>query len=288
MSRIKKIKVVPYLPEGLEPLLKIAKNMWWVWNFEAIELFRRIDVELWEKVEQNPLKLIGTASQKVLNEAAESESFHAHMKRVEEQLDYHLKELSWFDKEKNENNVKIAYFSAEFGLHESLPVYSGGLGVLAGDHLKSSSELGLPLIGVGLLYKFGYFRQYLNLDGWQQERFPETDFYSIPGEVVLDESGEPLLINVEYPGRLVYAQIWEIKIGRINLYLLDTNILENNSDDKAISDHLYGGDNETRIKQEMMIGIGGVRALKAMKKNVTVFHMKEGHAACLALERIKN
>jgi len=288
MALIKKFRVVPYLPEKLKPLMRIASNMWWVWNFEAIELFRRLDVELWNKVQQNPIKLLGAVSQRTLDEAARSDSFIAHMERVESELERHLNAKSWFLETGDESqDAKIAYFSAEFGIHECLPIYSGGLGVLAGDHLKSSSELGLPLYGVGLLYKMGYFRQYLNLDGWQQERFPETDFHNIPVKLVIDNNKEEILIEVEYPERNVFARIWEVRIGRIMLYLLDTNIQQNSPVDRAITDHLYGGDNETRVQQEIMLGIGGVRALKAMNKEVSVYHMNEGHAAFLALERIR-
>ncbi len=289
MSRIHCFKVIPDLPERLKALLEIAGNMWWVWNFEAIELFRRLDVELWRELDNNPIKLLGTVSQKTLQEAAESESFMAHLERVEKELKSHTgAERTWFsDNVTAAGDVQIAYFSAEFGIHECLPIYSGGLGVLAGDHLKSASELGLPLVGVGLLYRMGYFRQYLNFDGWQQERFPETDFHNIPVSPVMNNQNEYLRIKVEYPGRDVFARIWEVKIGRINLYLLDTNIDENNIEDRAITDHLYGGDNETRIKQEIMLGIGGVRALRAMNKQISVYHMNEGHAAFLAVERIR-
>lgn len=289
MITIKKFKVVPYLPEKLKPLMKIAMNMWWVWNFEAIELFRRLDVELWREVDQNPIKMLGNVSQNKLDEAAESESFIAHMIRVEGELDRHISKKSWFAQKNHDiTEAQIAYFSAEFGIHESLPIYSGGLGVLAGDHIKSSSELGIPLIGVGLLYRLGYFHQYLTIDGWQQERFPETDFHNIPVSPVMNDEGSPLMISVEFPGRHVHAQVWLVNIGTISLYLLDTNIDSNTAEDKTITDQLYGGDNEMRIKQEMILGIGGVRALKAMKKNVTAYHMNEGHAAFLAIERLKN
>ena len=290
MIQIKKFKVVPYLPEKLQPLQKIAMNMWWVWNFEAIELFRRLDVELWREVDQNPLKLLGSLSQKKLDEAAESESFIAHMSRVAEELDRHLEKRSWFSEiaeTEDAGDASIAYFSAEFGIHESLPIYSGGLGVLAGDHLKSASELGIPLTGVGLLYRLGYFHQYLTIDGWQQERFPETDFHHIPAKLVIDGEGKPLLISVEFPGRQLFAQIWELNIGTVKLFLLDTNIDHNSREDKTITDHLYGGDSEMRIKQELLLGVGGVRALKAMNREISVYHMNEGHAAFLALERIR-
>lgn len=288
MIQIKKFKVIPYLPEKLKPLLRIAMNMWWVWSFEAIELFRRLDVELWRDVDQNPVKMLGALSQNSLNEAAESESFIAHMARVEEELDRHINKKSWFsENSEGAEDASIAYFSAEFGIHESLPIYSGGLGVLAGDHLKSSSELGIPLTGVGLLYRLGYFHQYLTIDGWQQERFPETDFYNIPGTIVRDSEGSPVIISVEFPERNVYAQIWEVNIGTVQLYLLDTNIDENSNEDKVITDSLYGGDIEMRIKQELLLGVGGVRALRAVNKNITVYHMNEGHAAFLAIERIR-
>ncbi len=288
MAKINKFRVVPYLPEKLKPLLRIANNMLWVWNFEAIELFRRLDVDLWREVHHNPIELLGSISQGELDRAAESESFLAHMERVEKELDWHLSRKSWFDENKEGyEDAHIAYFSAEFGIHESLPVYSGGLGVLAGDHLKSASELGLPLYGVGLLYKHGYFRQYLNLDGWQQEHFPDIDFHNIPAMQVMTENGEPLVISVEFPGRELFAQVWKIDVGRITLFLLDTNIDRNSLEDRTITDQLYGGDTEMRVKQEILLGIGGVRALRAMNIEVTVFHMNEGHAAFLALERIR-
>jgi len=185
-------------------------------------------------------------------------------------------------------NDVIAYFSMEFGIHESIPIYSGGLGVLAGDHLKSASELGLPLCGIGLLYRLGYFRQYLNHDGWQGERFPESDFYNLPVSLVTDDDNRPLIIEVDFPGRKIYSQIWNLRVGKIDLYLLDTNTDNNAPGDREITDQLYGGDGEMRIKQEILLGIGGVRALRALKRRVTVYHMNEEHAAFLSVERIKN
>ena len=188
MTNIKKFKVIPYLPEKLKPLYKIAHNLWWVWNYEAIELFRRLDVDLWREVDHNPIKLLGSISQNALEKAAENDSFVAHMERVVKALDWHLNRKTWYSENKDGfENAGIAYFSAEFGIHECLSIYSGGLGVLSGDHLKSASELGIPLVGIGLLYKHGYFRQYLNFDGWQQERYPEIDFHNIPIKLVCDE-----------------------------------------------------------------------------------------------------
>ena len=288
MKKIREFMVVPYLPDKIKPLLKIAYNLWWVWDFDAIDLFRRLDVDLGRETEHNPVTFLGLIPPNVLDQAAESDSFIAHMERVETSLDRHLTRKSWYEKNIEKfNGAGIAYFSAEFGIHECLPVYSGGLGVLAGDHLKSSSELGLPLFGVGLMYRLGYFRQYLNLDGWQQERYPETDFFNIPISPVMDSTGKAILIDVDLPGRKVYAGIWKVIVGRVNLYLLDTNIDENKPEDRIITDQLYGGDIEMRIKQEIVLGIGGVRALKKLGHNVTVFHMNEGHAAFLAIERIR-
>ncbi|TAL35686.1 MAG: glycosyltransferase family 1 protein [Spirochaetes bacterium] len=289
MARIRKFRVIPYLPEKLKPLAKITHNLWWAWNFEAIELFRRLDVEAWRESDHNPIALMGMLSQDELDAAAESESFIAHMQRVEEELDWHMTKKSWFEENYPDmKDVRIAYFSAEFGIHECLQIYSGGLGILAGDHLKSASELGIPLTGVGLLYRLGYFHQYLTIDGWQQESFPVTDFHNIPVSPVRGDGGEPLVVSVEMSGRKVHAQVWEAVVGRINLYLLDTNIDLNSPEDKAITDQLYGGDSEMRIKQEMILGIGGVRALRALGKKVTVYHMNEGHSAFLAVERIAN
>ncbi len=288
MKKIREFKVVPYLPDKLKPLMKIAENLWWVWNFEAIDLFRRIDVDQWRDSGHNPISFLGSLPQKALDAAANSESFVAHMQRVEAELDRHMTRPTWYDQNMGDlENVAIAYFSAEFGIHECVPVYSGGLGILAGDHLKSASELGVPLYGMGLLYRLGYFRQYLNLDGWQQERYPETDFFNIPVSLVKNESGEPVVIGVEYPGRTVYARIWKVQTGKVILFLLDTNIERNIPDDRTITDQLYGGDSEMRVKQELMLGIGGVRAFRAMGINITAYHMNEGHAAFLAVERIR-
>ena len=175
----------------------------------------------------------------------------------------------------------------EFGLVKALPIYSGGLGVLAGDHLKSASDLGLPLAGVGLLYQEGYFSQYLNADGWQQERYPLNDFYNMPLHLERNPDGSELRIEVDYPGRKVYARIWRVQVGTVPLYLMDTNIEPNSRYDQDISDQLYGGDKTLRMHQEIMLGIGGVKMLKALGLTVTAYHMNEGHAAFMALERIR-
>lgn len=287
MPRIQKFNVVPNIPDKLKPLINIAYNLRWAWSYDAIELFRRLDVDLWRTCEHNPIKFLGLLPQATLEEAANSDSFLLHLTNVEAEFERERSIKTWFKEHLSGNeDASIAYFSAEFGIHESLPIYSGGLGVLAGDHLKSSSALGIPLCGVGLLYRLGYFRQYLNLDGWQQERSTNIDFYTRPIKLVMDNNNKPVIIEVPYPGRTVYARVWMALIGKVELYLLDTNINQNNIDDRAITDQLYGGDNIMRIKQEIMLGIGGVRALRAVGKNCTVFHMNEGHAAFLAIERI--
>ena len=215
-------------------------------------------------------------------------AFCSELNRISETLDSYLHGPTWFQKVcGNPSDAVIAYFSAEFGLHECLPIYAGGLGILAGDHLKSASDLGIPLVGVGLMYQKGYFRQYLNIDGWQQEDYAENDLFNMPAELVRKSSGRPLTISVEYPGRTVQAQIWCISVGRLKLYLLDTNIPANSPGDRMITSSLYGGDRELRMRQEILLGIGGLKALMAMDINPTVCHMNEGHAAFMALERIR-
>jgi starch phosphorylase len=241
--------------------------------------------------------MLGTIRQDRLEQAAEDDGFLAHCDRVCLEFDRYLNSTStWHHKTYGgkeplesalQQEARIAYFSAEFGLTESLGIYAGGLGILAGDHLKSASDLGLPLLGVGLLYQQGYFRQYLNPDGWQQELYPENDFYNLPVTLERQLSGAPLVIDVEYPDRVVKAQVWRAQVGRVPLYLLDTNIEANAPKDRDITDQLYGGDDDLRIRQEIMLGIGGIRALEALGLRPTVCHMNEGHSALLALERIR-
>jgi starch phosphorylase len=281
--------VAPSLPKELEALHELAYNLLWVWDHDLMELFIRLDPDLWEQTNHNPAQLLGMISQDRLNSAARDDAFLTQLDRAYESYKKYLDaSSSWFRKTYTQiGDNQIAYFSAEFGLTECLQNYSGGLGVLSGDHLKSASDLGLPLIGVGLLYQQGYFRQYLNADGWQQERFPENDFYTLPLRRELDKSGKPITISVNLPGRAVHAQIWYVNVGRITLYLLDTNIPSNSADDQDITGQLYGGDREMRIKQEILLGIGGFRALKALGLRPSVFHMNEGHSAFLSLERCR-
>jgi len=288
MPTVRSFTVLPTLPDLLKDLDVIARNMFWSWNPEFVELFKRIDSNLWSACGHNPVKMLGSVSQARLDELAENQGFLGQLQRASEKLNSYLEKQTWYKNVCSEcTEPLIAYFSAEFGVHECLPIYAGGLGILAGDHLKSASDLGIPLVGVGLLYQKGYFRQYLNIDGWQQEIYVENDFYNMPIELVRKESGRPLTVSVEYPGRCVLAQIWCVSIGRVKLYLLDTNVHANSPMDRMITSSLYGGDRELRIRQEIMLGIGGLKALTAMDINPTVCHMNEGHAAFMALERIR-
>ena len=287
-KHIRKFAVLPKLPEKLMPLKEIAENLWWSWDHDAATLMLRIDRNLWDSEEYNPFRVLCKVPQKRLEDLSKDESFISHMERVHLRLQDYLKSKSWFMTHHAKHSEKvIAYFSAEFGLAEVLPIYSGGLGVLAGDHMKSSSDLGLPLYGVGLLYTEGYFRQYLNTDGWQQEVYPKNDFFTMPVELVRDENGNAEKISVAFPDGEVIARIWKVKVGRTCIYLLDTNIPENTEANRDITARLYGGDIEMRIKQEILLGIGGIRALYRVGKIPAVTHMNEGHSAFLALERIR-
>jgi starch phosphorylase len=288
-ARIRAFKVVPSLPEPLRPLLDIARNLWWSWHPDAVELFMRIDRKLWHKTGHNPVRVLGSCPQQRLEELARDESYLSAIRRVQDALAEHMNRQGWFKKAHGANaeNACIAYFSAEFGISEALPVYSGGLGILAGDHLKSASELGVPLVGIGLLYRNGYFQQYLNADGWQQEFYPELDFTNLPIRPLHNDKGNQIIVSVDLPGRALRIAVWEAKVGKTRLFLLDTNLPENQPEDRGITAQLYGGDMEMRIRQEIVLGIGGMRALVAAGVKPTVFHMNEGHAAFLALEHIR-
>ena len=290
MQTVRIFTVVPELPPRLEGLRKLAYNLWWTWHPEAIELFQRLDRNLWELCYHNPVLMLGRLEQKTLDTLAEDEPFLTHLDTVAEKLQSDLTRSSWYHHIAEQNNIsdlQIAYFSAEFGLSEVLPIYSGGLGLLAGDHLKAASDMGLPLIGVGLLYREGYFRQYLSSDGWQHERYPENDFYNLPVLPVRNESDQQLRISVRCGNHDVVAQVWQVNVGRVVLYMLDTNVPENCPADRSITSRLYGGDREMRIRQEIILGIGGVRMLEALGVPATIYHMNEGHSAFLALERTR-
>ncbi len=287
MRNIFKYTVVPSLPDRLQPLLEIAYNLWWSWNPEAIELFRRVDTELWDEVRHNPVLLLGNIAPERLRAISDDEVFLSHMDRAHAALQRYMDYKTWYDRIHGSSSGRIGYFSLEFGLHESLPLYSGGLGILAGDHMKSASELGIPLVGVGLCYRHGYFRQFLNRDGWQKEIYEENDFYNMPISLSRREDGTPHEIEVPFPEGPVRAQIWRINVGRTHLFMLDTNLDSNTPEGREITAQLYGGDQETRIRQEVLLGVGGFRALTELGLAPTVCHMNEGHSAFLALERIR-
>ena len=282
MKPVGTFKVRPSLPEALQPLLRIAYNLRWSWDAGAVQLFLRLDRDLWEATGHNPVLLLGSVDQSLLESAAHDDSFLAHLQGVADKLDgYTSGEGTWYRREHKEDRMAVAYFSAEFGITECLSIFAGGLGVLAGDHLKAASDLGLPLVGVGLAYQQGYFRQYLNAAGWQQEAFEDNDFHTLPITLVPD-----VKIEVELPGGPVAARVWSADVGRLKLYLLDTNIPQNKPEHRKITHHLYGGDLEMRIQQEILLGVGGYRALEALGLQPTVYHMNEGHSAFLGVERI--
>ncbi len=276
--------VKPKIPESLLPLEELAHNLWLSWNFDAIQLFIRLDYDTWLQSRQNPAKMLGMVSQERYEEAAQDDSYLAALNDVYGKFTRYRDGEAWY---KGSFEDRVAYFSMEYGLDISLPTYSGGLGILSGDHIKTSSDLGLPLVGVGLLYRQGYFMQYLNPDGYQQEQYPENDWYNMPVGQCKGPDGTPIKISVDMAGRVITAQVWEVKVGRASLYLLDTNIEENSPEDRLITATLYGGDKEMRIRQEVLLGIGGIRALRTLGINPAVTHMNEGHSAFLALERLR-
>lgn len=278
----------PRLPENLQFLAELAGNLWWEWNYDAIDLYRRVNRQLWAASKGNPLYVLVNVDQERIDYLSEEEGFLNHLERVRQDYAVYMTEPRWFQRNYPDNqDLKVAYFSAEFGLSSAVPIYSGGLGVLAGDQLKTASDIGLPLLAVGLAYRQGYFHQYLNIDGWQQERYDENDFFSLPMHQVRDADGQWLKIDVPYLNRPVKAALWRIDVGRVPLYLLSTNLPENRPEDRVITDQLYGGDKEMRLRQEIVLGIGGVVALRLLGSNPTVFHMNEGHSAFLGLERIR-
>ncbi len=288
MPRVFSFHVSPSLPQRLKCLNELSLNLRWSWDHPSIELFRGIDPDLWEEAGHNPRLMLGRIDQRRLSGLANDEAFLAQMDRAAASLEEYMAGQGWFPRTHPEAmGLVAAYFSAEFGLTECVPNYAGGLGILAGDHLKSASDLGLPLVGVGLLYQGGYFRQYLNADGWQQETYPINDFHNLPLQPLEDKSDEPLMVQVQFPGRAVFARVWQVQVGRIPLYLLDTNVPPNSPDDRRITGALYGGDRELRIQQEIILAIGGLRALKALGIRPTVCHMNEGHSAFLGLERTR-
>ncbi|GAB4410281.1 MAG: glycosyltransferase family 1 protein [Anaerolineae bacterium] len=287
---VAKVDVKPSLPPSLERLRELAYNLRWTWDHETIALFRRLDRDLWTETGSNPVWMLGRISQDVLQAAAEDEAFLAHLDRVCAAFDAYMAPdaRTWYRRNFGDfDKPFIAYFSMEYGLTECLRNYSGGLGVLSGDHLKSASDLGLPLVGVGLLYQEGYFHQYLNADGYQQQSYPLNDYANLPVQQVLNADGTPLIIEVPIAQHKAKVLVWKVQVGRVPLYLLDTNHPDNPEEIRDLTDRLYGGDRRTRIRQEIVLGIGGIQLLEKLDMRPTVCHMNEGHSAFLALERIR-
>jgi starch phosphorylase len=280
--------VVPKLPETLEPLREIVYNLWWTWEPSARKLFRHLDPDLWNRTNHNPLRMLHLSRQARLIEVAGDDDFLREMRAVHAKFKAYLARKDTYGKLRKETPLTggTAYFSAEFGFHESVPNYSGGLGILSGDHCKSASDLDLNFVAVTLLYRHGYFRQQINKEGWQESVSLNQNFHHLPIREVVKEE-RPLLIPLQLLGRPVFAKVWELAVGRIKLFLLDTDIPENTADDRLITAQLYGGDTEMRIRQEIVLGIGGAIALREMGIHPTVYHMNEGHAAFLSLELIR-
>jgi starch phosphorylase len=297
----------PTLPSPLQALERIFCNYWWSWSAEGAGVFRDLDTQLWDECEHNPRLLLEKVSPYRLAEMATDPVYIERVRRLAEQFDQYIaataglaanlrSQISDLRSQISDPGSSqtvtsaitpehpVAYFCAEYGVHNSLPLYSGGLGVLAGDHLKSASDLGVPLVAVGLLYHYGYFRQRLSREGWQEEFYGETDPAQLPLHQIKTKDGTPLLVEVLIRDRSVRAQVWRADIGRVPLYLLDTNIAANQETDRWVTGHLYGGDRETRIVQEMLLGIGGVRLLRELDIQPAVFHLNEGHSAFLTLE----
>ena len=285
---IKTLNVKPLIPEALKGVGELSRNLWFVWNYDAENLFRSMNPDLWEETRENPVELLVRLKQNELKGLAMDEGFCAHLARVKQEFDRYMSEKPdsrvFGDKR---TPFLVAYFTAECGVADCLPVYSGGLGILSGDHLKSASDLNLPIVGISLAYQKGYFRQYLIQDGWQMESYPVNQFNLMPMGLVRDPQGNPIKISIDLKGEVVKVQVWRVNIGRTILYLLDTNLRENSEWARSITSQLYGGDREMRIRQEIVLGVGGVRMLRAIGLQPAVYHMNEGHSAFTAFERIR-
>jgi starch phosphorylase len=276
----KKIIVESSLPESLSPLRELSRNLWWVWNTEARELFQFIDSEIWEECEHNPIVLLDEVSYKRILELEKDEVFLAKMHQTYRLFKEYLSDRS------NHEGPQIAYFSMEYGLHDSLKIFSGGLGILAGDYLKEASDSNVNLVAVGLLYRYGYFKQTLNLHGEQMANYEAQHFSKIPVLPAVDDQGNWIEVEIKYPGRNLIAKVWLVEIGRTKLYLLDADHTVNEEQDRSVTHHLYGGDNENRLKQEMLLGLGGIEALQKLGYNCDIFHCNEGHAAFIGIKRL--
>ena len=285
-----RITVNPQLPKRIGRINEIANNLWWSWNTDFLRLFKVIDIDLWERCNKNPVKFLKAVAQDKLEAASKDVQFLKEYDKVVADFDgYMNSKNTWFSAKYPDNKTDlIAYFSAEYGLDQTIAIYSGGLGILSGDHLKSASDLGIPLVAVGLLYKNGYFNQRIDKYGMQQAEYRDLDLYDLPINPVKDVDGNDLMIYIKFPRRRIYLKVWEINVGRIKLYLMDSDIDLNNDEDRDTTARLYGGDQEMRIRQEIILGMGGVNLLRRLGLKPTIYHMNEGHSAFLNLEVIKN
>ena len=285
-----RVTVIPQLPERISKLSEIANNLWWSWNTDFLKLFEEIDKDLWDACEKNPVKFLKMISQEKIEEITNNNNFLDRYDKIVQDFENYMNSTdTWYSKKYGANHDElISYFSAEYGLDETIPIYSGGLGILSGDHLKSASDLGIPFVAVGLLYKNGYFYQRINSKGDQCSEYHDIDLYNLPIQPVKDIMGDDMIIEMPLLDKRLFLKIWQINVGRIKLYLLDSDIDKNVDDFRDITLNLYGGDREMRIRQEITLGMAGVKALKSLGYNPSVYHMNEGHSSFLILELIKN
>jgi starch phosphorylase len=287
MRNIQTFQVFPYIPEPLAFLETLVRNIWWCWHRDAVELFRRISPGLWNKCDGNPIRFLTRIPQERLEELARDKGYLSHLARVRDQFENQVTSPQPYEPPYTDH-ATIAYFSMEFGLHRSIPLYSGGLGILAGDHLKAAADHNLPLVGIGLFYRQGYFHQFLDDDGRQQESYPDSDIFVLPLERARKASGDEIMVTVEGPTGRIHATVWVIHVGCVPLYLLDTNVRENPPELREITDRLYSGGNQRRLTQELVLGVGGMRLLEALGRIPWVVHMNEGHSAFASLERLRH
>ena len=275
------VRVTRHLPGELEGLEKLCKNLWWCWNDNAKALFRYVDPEIWHRSRHNPMVILDTVSLKRFKQLSKDGEFLGRLHAVMDEFNAYMAE------KERRGNPSIAYFCMEYGLDTSLQIYSGGLGILAGDYLKESSDMNVNMVAVGLLYRYGYFTQKITPQGNQVAEYNAQDFLKIPADPVTDSDGKWVTVSCQLPGRELHARIWKVAVGRTDLYLLDTDFEDNLAEDRQITYQLYGGDWENRLKQEILLGIGGIRALRAIGLHPTIYHSNEGHAAFIGLERLR-
>ncbi|BDP41438.1 alpha-glucan phosphorylase [Deinococcus aetherius] len=287
MNVIGKVTVLPQLPEAIGRLSELAYNLYWSWTPHAQSLYQELDPEVWERFQHNPVRTLLEVPQERLTHAAANPDYLARYGRVMADFDAYMTKKDTWASRNAPGLAPVAYFSMEYGFHESLPIYSGGLGVLAGDHCKSASDLGLPFTAVGMLFHQGYFRQMFNKDGWQEEAYDELDLTTLPIRPALTPGGEEARVSVYIGSRSVHVRVWELAVGRIRVLLLDANVPENSEDDRKLTARLYGGNQELRVQQYVLLGVAGIRALRLLNVPAGVYHMNEGHAALLGLERVR-